>query len=216
MNRLTPNFPLKYSAVNHLFMLRLFIPFCVFLLATCSNSESKNTVYEKVDSAKVAEAFNFCKKNGYDTATCFFVDMSIHSGKNRFFVWDFKNKKVLYEGLCCHGMGKGSTTTTPVFSNESGSYCTSLGKYKIGIRSYSQWGIHVHYKMHGLESTNSNAYSRVVVLHSYTPVSETEIYPFHLSMGYSLGCPVVSDGMMTNLDALLKKKTKPTLLWIYK
>ena len=196
-------------------MLRFFIPFCFLLLATCSN-EKKNAVYEKIDSVKFTEAFNFCKKNGYDTSTCFFVDMDIQSGKNRFFVWDFKNKKVLYQGLCCHGMGKGSTTSTPIFSNESGSYCTSLGKYKIGIRSYSQWGIHVHYKMHGLESTNSNAYKRVVVLYSYAPVSEIEIYPFHLSMGWSLGCPVVSDGMMTNLDALLKKKTKPTLLWIYK
>lgn len=206
----------RLTKITHLFMLKLFIPFCILLLATCSSNEKKNTVYEKIDSVKIAEAFKFCKKNGYDTTTCFFVDMSIHSGKNRFFVWDFTTKKIKYQGLCCHGMGKGSTTSTPVFSNESGSYCTSLGKYKIGIRSYSQWGIHVHYKMHGLESTNSNAYNRVVVLHSYYAVSEDEIYPFHLSMGWSLGCPVVSDGMMTNLDALLKKKTKPTLMWIYK
>jgi hypothetical protein len=113
-------------------------------------------------------------------------------------------------------MGQGSTGPIPVFSNENGSYCTSLGKYRIGIRSYSHYGIHVHHKMHGLEATNSNAFNRIVVLHSYYAVSETEIYPFHLSMGYSLGCPVVSDGMMTHLDGLLKKKTKPTLLWIYK
>ncbi|SFX72830.1 murein L,D-transpeptidase catalytic domain-containing protein [Cytophaga hutchinsonii] len=197
-------------------MLRLFIPFCMLLLATCASNEKKNTVYEKIDSAKIAEAFKFCKKNGYDTTTAFFVDMSIHSGRNRFFVWDFAKKKVLYEGLCCHGMGKESTGSTPVFSNESGSYCTSLGKYKIGIRSYSQWGIHVHYKMHGLESTNSNAFNRIVVLHSYSLVSNTEIYPRHLPMGYSLGCPVVCDDLMTHLDVLLKKKTKPTLLWIYK
>jgi hypothetical protein len=115
-----------------------------------------------------------------------------------------------------YGMGQGSTGPIPVFSNENGSYCTSLGKYRIGIRSYSHYGIHVHHKMHGLEATNSNAFNRIVVLHSYYAVSETEIYPFHLSMGYSLGCPVVSDGMMTHLDGLLKKKTKPTLLWIYK
>lgn len=197
-------------------MLRLFIPFCILLLATCSSNERTDTTNVKIDSVKIAEAFKFCKKNGYDTSTAFFVDMSIHSGKNRFFVWDFANKKITYQGLCCHGMGKGSTGPTPVFSNESGSYCTSLGKYKIGIRSYSQWGINVHYKMHGLETTNSNAYNRIIVLHSYYAVSETEIYPSHLSMGWSLGCPVVSNGLMTNLDALLKKKTKPTLLWIYK
>lgn len=158
----------------------------------------------------------FCKKNGFDTSVCFFVDMSIHSGKNRFFVFDLKNKKVLHSGLCCHGMGEGSTGSTPVFSNVSGSNCTSLGKYKIGIRSYSNWGIHVHYKMHGLESTNSNAFKRIVVLHSHSPVPDTQIYPFHLTMGWSLGCPVVSNELMTTLDGILKKKEKPVLLWIYK
>jgi hypothetical protein len=202
--------------IIHPFMLRLFIPFGILMLAMCANSEKKNTVSEKINSVKIAEAFSYCKKNNLDTLSAFFVDMSIHSGKNRFFVWDFAHKNVLYEGLCCHGMGNGSTGSTPVFSNEHGSYCTSLGKYKIGIRSYSQYGIHVHYKLRGLESSNSNAFKRIVVLHSYIPVSETEIYPLHLSMGYSLGCPVVSDGMMTNLDALLKKKTSSTLLWIYK
>lgn len=213
MNRYQSRF--RLTDINDLFMLRLLIPFCFLLLATCA-SKNHSSTYDSVDSAKVAEAFKFCKKNGYDTAICFFVDMSIHSGKNRFFVWDFAQKKIIHEGLCCHGMGRGSTGSTPVFSNESGSYCTSLGKYKIGISSYSQYGIHVHYKMHGLETSNSNAFNRVVVLHSYYAVSETEIYPLHIPMGYSLGCPVVSDGLMANLDALLKKKTKPTLLWIYK
>jgi hypothetical protein len=51
----------------------------------------------------------------------------------------------------------------PVYSNVVGSNCTSLGKYKIGKRSYSNWGINIHYKMHGLESSNSNAFKRHVV-----------------------------------------------------
>ncbi|WP_245553792.1 murein L,D-transpeptidase catalytic domain-containing protein [Cytophaga aurantiaca] len=213
MNRYRIDF--RLSHIHHSFTMLFIIFFCFVLLSACSD-EKKNTVYEKVDSSKVAQAFKFCKKNGYDTSTCFFIDMSIHSGKNRFFVWNFKTKKIAYEGLCCHGVGKGSTTSTPVFSNENGSNCTSLGKYKVGIRSYSNWGIHAHYKLHGLESSNSNAYSRIVVLHSHDPVSETEIYPFHLSMGWSLGCPVVSNKFMRRLDGLLKNKKKPTLLWIYK
>jgi hypothetical protein len=213
MNSYRSHFRLLHT--HHLFTIHFFISFCFLLLAACSG-EKKNTVYEKVDSVKVAQAFKFCKKNGYDTVSCFFVDMSIHSGKNRFFVWDFKKNKVVFDGLCCHGAGRGSTTSTPVFSNENESNCTSLGKYKIGIRSYSQWGIHTHYKLHVLESTNFNAYSRIVVLHSHNPVSETEIYPFNLSMGWSLGCPVVSNRLMKKLDTLLKHKTKSTLLWIYK
>jgi hypothetical protein len=96
-----------------------------------------------------------------------------------------------------------------------GSNCTSLGKYKIGKRSYSNYGINIHYKLHGLESTNSNAFKRQVVLHSYNYVSETEIYPEHLTMGMSLGCPVVANGIMKQIDALLQKTKKPTLLWIF-
>jgi hypothetical protein len=69
--------------------------------------------------------------------------------------------------------------------------------------------------MKGLEASNSNAFKRIVVLHSYDPVAENEIYPEHLPMGWSLGCPVISNSLMTNIDHLLKRKKKPVLLWIY-
>ncbi len=197
--------------------MRLYIPLLVLLLTACvpeTKAAQPNLNTERLHE-KADEAFAFCKQKGMNTEYCFLVDMSIHSGKNRFFVWNFKDKKVTNTGLVCHGMGKGSTPSTPVFSNTQGSNCTSLGKYKLGIRSYSQYGIHVHYKMHGLESTNSNAFKRIVVLHSYTPVPTGEIYPAHLPMGFSLGCPVVDDSLMTVLDGMLQKAKKPVLLWIY-
>ena len=150
-----------------------------------------------------------------NTEFCFLVDFSKHSGKNRFYVYSFKEKRILYSGLVCHGIGKNSTPQKPIYSNEIGSNCSSLGKYKIGKRAYSNWGINIHYKMHGLEKTNSNAFKRNVVLHSYDYVSETEIYPSHLTMGWSLGCPVVSNNLMKNIDTLLKKTKKPTLIWIF-
>lgn len=173
---------------------------------------NNHTVIPKL---KIDEALTFCKKQKMDTTIAFFVDMSIHSGKKRFFIADLQKAAVLSSGLCCHGMGKESTGETPVFSNDNGSYCTSLGKYKTGARAYSQFGIHVHYKLIGLENTNSNAFKRIVVLHSYDPVSEKEICPEHLPMGWSLGCPVVSNKMMTSVDELLKNREKPVLLWIY-
>ncbi len=169
-----------------------------------------NYLQMKADSA----AF-FCNKKGMNTDFCILVDMKIHSGKNRIFVWDFKKKEVVLSGLCCHGAGGKSTTKTPEFSNTPGSNCTSLGKYKLGIRSYSRWGINVHYKMHGLETSNNNAYQRIVVFHSHTPVPEREIYPFHLPLGWSLGCPVVSDNTMKKVDEMLKNLETPVLMWIY-
>lgn len=164
----------------------------------------------KADTAKA-----YCKQKGFNTKHCFLVDFSIHSGKNRFFVWDFEGDTIKYESLCCHGYGMKSTQSKPVFSNVEGSYCSSLGKYKMGIRSYSNWGINVHYKMHGLDKTNSNAFKRWVVLHSHTPVPDNEIYPQHLPLGWSQGCPVISNEVMEKCDKLLKESKKPIFLWIY-
>ena len=88
-------------------------------------------------------------------------------------------------------------------------------EYKVGIRAYSKWGINVHYKLHGLEPTNDNAFKRIVVLHSYTPLLATEVYPSHLPLGMSQGCPVICNETMRQIDVLLKAETKPVLLWIY-
>ncbi len=173
-------------------------------------SETEIRLHEKAD-----EALIFCRKNNYDTTYCILIDMKIHSGKHRMFVWNFQDKTISHEGLCCHGKGGGSTGGLPVFSNVNGSNCTSLGKYKIGDRSYSKWGIHIHYKLHGLEDTNNNAFKRYVVLHSFDYVPNYETHPFHLPMGMSEGCPVISNELMTILDAKLQKKEKPVLLWIY-
>ena len=166
-------------------------------------------------SKKIIEAKEYCKKNNMNSSFCFLVDLSIHSGKNRFYIYDFKLNKISNSGLVCHGIGKSSTTENPVYSNEVGSNCTSIGKYKIGKRAYSNWGINIHYKMHGLESSNSNAYQRHIVLHSYDPVSNKEIFPLHLTMGWSQGCPVISNELMKHIDALLKKEKKATLIWMY-
>lgn len=172
--------------------------------------DQHNRLKLKADSAR-----NYCRQKGFNTRYCFLADFSIHSGRKRFFVWDFKGDSIKYASLCAHGYGKNSTTTKPVYSNVEGSSCSSLGRYKVGIRSYSKWGIHVHYKLHGLESTNNNAYKRYVVLHSFTPVPKAEIYPMHLPLGMSQGCPVICNQTMTQIDALLKTLKEPVLLWIY-
>lgn len=167
-----------------------------------------------IKSDKLFEALTFAKKNKLDTTICIMIDMSLPSGKNRLFVYDFQQKKTIISGLYAHGVGGGSTATKPLFSNKVGSNCTSLGKYKVKNRAYSNWGINIHYKMYGLEETNNNAFKRIVVLHSYTPVPNHEIYPRTL-FGISAGCPVISDDKMSQIDKLLIKKKKAVLLWIY-
>ena len=168
---------------------------------------------------KANAALKFCKGNNYNTKYCYLVDMSIHSGKNRFFIWDFKSKAISDSGLVSHGCcdniwSLDETKENPVFSNVPESHCSSLGKYKIGKRGYSSWGINVNYKLHGLDKTNSKAYDRIIVLHSWDAVSDEEVYPAGTPEGW--GCPAVSNSKMEKIDEMLKKSDHPVLLWIYK
>lgn len=173
--------------------------------------------YEPKYKDKVNEAYSFVKQNKMDTTVCFLVDMREHMGKKRFAIWDFKGDSVQREMVVMHGSAgtqgrEFSWPDKPVFSNVPGSNASSLGRYRVGKRSYSNWGINIHYKLHGLDSTNNNAYRRIVVLHSYWGVDQSELYPE--SGPYSLGCPMVSNEDMTYLDSLLKKK-KDVMMWMY-
>lgn len=167
---------------------------------------------------KALEALEYCRVEGMNTDYCILIDMSIHSGKKRLFVYDFKTDSLMSSGLCSHGCcqlmwGLDWTKTTPKFSNVPNSHCSSLGKYRLGARGYSNFGIHVNYKLHGLESTNSKALERCIVLHSWEMVTDEETYPKGTAEGW--GCPAVSNAQMMYLDDLLKKAEKPVLLWIY-
>lgn len=180
--------------------------------------EAQALAFRQRLKAKADSAYAFAQENDLDLEHAFLVDFGLHSGKDRFFVWDFEADTVAFASLCAHGVGKGnnrSSYTDIKFSNVENSYTSSLGKYKTGIRSYSQWGINVHYKLHGLEKTNDNAFKRIVVLHSYGLVPQSEIYPAHLPLGYSQGCPVINDEVMRQVDALMKQKDKDLVLWIY-
>lgn len=207
---------LKWIKIGLLALLMLTLVLGLFVYGR-SGESSVNSTFEqrRLLKQRADSALNYCQRVGYNTSYCFLVDFSIHSGKKRFFVWDFKGDSIKYASLCAHGYGKKGTVSNPVFSNVEGSYCSSLGRYKVGVRSYSKWGINVHYKLHGLESTNDNAYKRYVVLHSFTPVPRVEIYPVHLPLGMSQGCPVISNQTMTQVDALLKNQKKSVLLWVY-
>jgi len=167
---------------------------------------------------KAAEASVFCKKENFDAVHCLLMDTKVHSGKNRLFLWDFKKSKVIEEGLvshgCCgHPWGGTETKTAVQFSNVSESHCSSVGKFALQDRGYSNWGINVNYKLHGLDSTNSHAFKRTIVFHSWEMVGEKETYPEGTPEGW--GCPAVSNEFLRKLDPILKKKKKKVLFWIY-
>jgi L,D-transpeptidase catalytic domain len=168
---------------------------------------------------KANEALEYCKSKKMNTDFCILIDMSIHSGLNRFFVYDFIQKTITDSILVGHGCGynnwgEDNSKENPTFSNEVDSHRSSLGKYKLGERAHSEWGINIKYVMHGLEKTNDNAQKRYVVFHSWEKVTEHEIYPKGTAEGY--GCPTISNANLKKLDPKLKAAKNAVLLWIYK
>ena len=172
----------------------------------------------KTIQIKKTEALKYCNANNFNTNLCFLLDMKIHSGKKRFFVYDFVKDSVINSGLVAHGCGENpwssdASKSKPIFSNISESHLSSIGKYKIGKRGWSNWGIHVNYLLHGLDLTNNNALKRQIVLHGWNLVTDEEIYPEGTVEGW--GCPAVSNQFMTYLDSILKKQNQPVLMWMY-
>jgi hypothetical protein len=167
---------------------------------------------------KTREALTFAKTKNFDTTLAIGIDYSIHSGRKRGFIINLQTRQVMDSFLVSHGCGiypwsSDRTKDRPQFSNNFESHCSSLGKYRIGKKGYSNWGIHVKYFLYGLDSSNSNAWKRSIVLHGWADVPDHEIYPSGTPEGW--GCPAVSDHIMQRLDSFLQSKTKPVLLWMY-
>ena len=206
------------------------------VVCSCSQDIKKDTVAEsqtedtiagfqiepKLDlektGKKAREALAFCKQKNMNTQFCILIDMELHSGLNRFLVWDFKKDTLKYSfpvshGCCSLSWGDDQSKENPTFSNQEGSHCSSLGKYKLGKRGYSDWGVNVKYLMHGLESTNKNALSRYIVFHAWDMVSDNATYPNGTPEGW--GCPAISNKNFKLIDPLLQKADKSVLMWIY-
>lgn len=188
------------------------------ILLGCNSFNNSDEAVEKKDYLKFHdEAKTYCKAQNFNEDYYFLIDLSIHSGKNRFFVYDFKTNTISNQNLVTHGSCDQFEVNETKWekakcSNRNNSHCSSKGKFKIGKRDYSSWGIKVKYWLHGLESSNSNAVERVVVLHSWDAVDNEEIYPDYSPLSW--GCPAVSDAFMELLDAKLQQTKKPVLLWI--
>jgi len=194
--------------------MRAFISIIMMSICLCSNNQQ--IIGDRFNDgatrllAYSQSAQEYCKRHKYNTSVFFFVDMSIHSGRKRFFVVDMKADSIVTSGLVAHGVCGVFFAATANFSNEPGFYCSSLGKYKIGNKYNGRFGM--SYKLSGLDSTNSNALKRNVVLHSYYQVPDNEIFPAHVCN--SQGCPMVSVNFLKTLSYIIDMSKKPILLWI--
>jgi hypothetical protein len=160
--------------------------------------------------SKAVEAKQFVIKKGYNDVICFLVDMSLPSGQNRFFVYNFKKDTLQNSALVTHGRCNEYWLEGRKYGNTVGCGCTSLGKYKVGYSYNGRFGL--AYKLYGLDKTNSNAFKRYVVLHAHDCVPETEVKE---EICQSDGCPTVSTGFLQQLKPIIERSEKSVLLWIY-
>lgn len=166
---------------------------------TCINPNLRNEIIE------------YCKKNNLCESYCILIDYSIYSGKDRLFIVDLNNNEILYSTLCAHGIGKDfDCIIKPKFSNEVGSNLSSLGHFKLGIsRKTSQYNLNA-IELHGLDSTNSNAYARGILIHDGLPNIKIVGLP---CLPLSQGCFTVTDETFKVISNLKNDANKPVLLY---
>lgn len=149
----------------------------------------------------------WCHRHGYNTRIAVFVDLSLHSGRNRFVVWDFEKESPLLICPVSHGSGSQKTHKRSAYakvSNEDGSHLSSVGRALVAERYEGSYGI--AYRLDGLDASNSNLRTRCVVLHSWKYTTSHPIYP--LPTVGSFGCPVLSRRMFSRVDTLLKTESR--------
>jgi len=134
-------------------------------------------------------------------------DLKINSRYPRFFIYD-THKKVLHSFKVAHGSGRNgpkphwkrmpSDGRCREVSNEKNCYLSSKGLYRCGETYNGKYGRSL--KLYGLEESNSNAWSRAIVLHSSKYVTDGNEH----ICGMSWGCPAVSEKNKDKIVDMLK------------
>lgn len=162
-------------------------------------------------SKNISKVLKRARAGNFSTTYALLADLGLHSGSRRLYLINLADKKLIQTALVAHGS---STSYLPNgqrrYSNVEGSLCSSLGMYKIGGAYQGSFGL--AYKLFGLDSGNSNAYARAVVLHSYSCVPDEETED---PICQSWGCPMVSPAFLQTLGSYIKESPKPMLLYIF-
>lgn len=184
--------------------------FAFLLLISCSQPKAQENA-EILPKEKISELKNYIKNKNYNQDLAVFINFKLHSGKYRYFVYDLKNNKIIQRAIVSHGSGSViPKSNTLKFSNIEGSYQSSLGKYEIKESYVGQFG--KAYRLNGLDSTNSNAMQRAIVLHSFGCVPDKESQNLAC---LSLGCPMLSSKAFNETTKHLDQSKKSVILYAF-
>jgi hypothetical protein len=191
-------------------MMKPFLFLFVFLIS-CSKAGCQQLDTSGLPQSKISEVKNYIKGKEYNQDLAVFINFKIPSGKYRYFIYDLKDDKIVYKAVVSHGSGSvipGSDALQ--FSNREGSYQSSLGKYSIGESYVGKFG--KAYRLQGLDSTNSNAMQRAIVLHSFGCVPDKES---QTPACLSLGCPMLSANAFKESAKYIDQSKQPIILYTF-
>lgn len=136
------------------------------------------------------------------------IDFTKPSTEKRLFVFDMKEKKVLYSSVVSHGKNSGDNYATS-FSNEVGSYKSSLGFYLTGNTYQGKNGYSL--LLNGLEKgINDRAHERAIVVHGAAYANPSICKSGRL--GRSFGCPALPQALTKPIINTIKDGS---VLFIY-
>jgi len=129
------------------------------------------------------------------------IDFSLPSSKERLWVLDLINGKVLFHCLVSHGLNSGDLMAEK-FSNIPGSNASSPGFYSTGETYVGKHGYSL--KLDGLEmGINDKARARTIVIHGAEYVS-TDFIRNHGRLGRSFGCPALPVALSKDIIQTIK------------
>ncbi len=146
------------------------------------------------------------------------IDYSLPSNQKRLWIFDLKEKKLLFHTYVSHGIKSGALLTTN-FSNKYNSKCSSIGVYRTEKPYYGRDGISL--KLDGLDrGFNDNASNRSVVMHGGWYVEEDFIKKYGRA-GRSWGCPAIPLDLAKPIINTIKDKSLfvvyyPSDSWFFK
>ncbi|EKU91573.1 murein L,D-transpeptidase catalytic domain family protein [Bacteroides oleiciplenus] len=116
------------------------------------------------------------------------IDFSRPSTEKRLWVFDMKQSKILFTSVVSHGKNSGTNYATS-FSNEYGSYKSSLGFYLTESTYQGKNGYSLI--LNGLEKgINDRARERAIVMHG-AAYADPSVVSKGGRLGRSFGCPAV-------------------------
>ena len=136
------------------------------------------------------------------------IDMSRSANQHRFFLINLADKRIEHKSVVAHGRNSGGEYARS-FSNIEGSFKTSLGFYRTAETYHGKHGLSL--RLDGLESSNSNARARAIVIHAADYVSR-KFNEKNGRLGRSLGCPSLPE---KDFEKIVQTIKNGSLLFIY-